>query len=542
MEENGMLSYVKQIIHALVISTPQRMSVEGLKRDYLSTEGSPLPYDKLGFKNVESFLHSISDTVLLVGCGPMAEVVAIKRAKSAHIQNLVKSQKKPSVNARNRNRQKSRFMYPSERSDLVFVNEQQNSNRRFNNYNNNYNYRAPLQSAGNRLPPRSNYNNYNGHCDMTHQEQRAAGFSQPRKTISSIASSFAKLKIVNVDDDSSSDDFQMYLPDRDQNKVQSNSPVHLDNNANVTAKKPTVDTPLVYASSGDGRDEDAIPASAVDKRVLNYKSTKNTECINLVIEKPQVKQPTMEPFYVYQSSDEGSDSEAIPADAVDDRVIGVSYPNDAVRLNHPLPGRDIYKKMRLDSRIQVQLVTVASPLSFYFWIHDEDYDEYKAMSNNMQNYYDNINEQRYTIPMFLIMAGHLAAYRDILWQRVRVLDIKTGSNKDIEVEFIDTGERKWVCRNELKYLAKEFATLPAQCWHGRLACIVPRQGAHFSADASNYFYQLVSYRRLYAKIEKINETNNSVHMILVDPDAEACTKNINIALIESGLVRRCYSP
>lgn len=74
------------------------------------------------------------------------------------------------------------------------------------------------------------------------------------------------------------------------------------------------------------------------------------------------------------------------------------------------------------------------------------------------------------------------------------------------MELIDTGERSWVCHSNLKYLCKNFAILPPQCWRGRLACVTPRQGTQFSANASNYFFELVSYRRLFAKIEKIGDT------------------------------------
>ncbi|TDG51646.1 hypothetical protein AWZ03_002106 [Drosophila navojoa] len=129
----------------------------------------------------------------------------------------------------------------------------------------------------------------------------------------------------------------------------------------------------------------------------------------------------------YSSSDEGSESDAIPVFAV-----------------------------------------VASPHSFYFWLHDEEYEDYKGMSYNMQ--------------------------------------------------------------------------LPPQCWPGRLACITPRQGQYFSMEASNYFYDIVCYRRLFAKIEKINDADNTCTMILVDPNSSLHTKNINMALIESGWVRRCYKP
>lgn len=152
-----------------------------------------------------------------------------------------------------------------------------------------------------------------------------------------------------------------------------------------------------------------------------------------------------------------------------------------------------------------------------------------------RQFYSIINEYSYTIPLFLIMVGHLGAVhvREEIWHRVKVLNIKAGDRMNVEasawnpsvihlvfielvqqVELIDTGDRIWICHTDLKYLCKDFARLPPQCWPGRLACITPRQGKCFSMEASNYFYDIVCYRRLYAKIEKINDAVGTYLWIL----------------------------
>lgn len=65
MDEQGLLSYVKKVIHSLIVSTPERVTVERLKRDYAKEEGTAVPFKRLGFKDIESFLHSIPDTVVV---------------------------------------------------------------------------------------------------------------------------------------------------------------------------------------------------------------------------------------------------------------------------------------------------------------------------------------------------------------------------------------------------------------------------------------------------------------------------------------------
>ncbi|KAH8369716.1 hypothetical protein KR093_000692 [Drosophila rubida] len=523
MEEQGMLSYVKKVIHSLIVSTPLPMTLEQLKRDYIREEGTVIPFIKLGFKDLESFLRSIPDAVIVIGGGPMAQVQAKKNERTAHIQNLVQCQKKPrGAKAHNI----MSFRYPTQRSDLVFVNEKSNQSRQFNN-------NSHRRRGGYRPAASNNYRNQSSR--QVHQRS-----SEVNQT-SSMTSSFSKFTIANVDE--SSDELNPdYVADmKHVNKkedVKPNKPVLLD-------KKPKSTYHTEYLSSDEGSDEDAIPEYAVDEQVLSYKYSKNIKHSKVINVKHEIKteliESKKEPIV---SSDDGSDEEAIPAYAVDESVLGVEYPKNAVNLSYQLPVRDINKKIKLDDRIQVQLVTVASPHSFYFWIHDEEYETYKAMCNNMQRYYQRVDEKRYTIPLFLIMPGHLAAIhsRGVLWQRVRVLNSKTGSRKNIEVEYIDTGERMWICHSDLKYLCKDFAKLPAQCFYGKLARIMPRQGAYFSIDASNYFYDLVSYRRLFAKVEKINKADNAVHMILVDPDAKSNIVNINMTLIETGWVRRSYNP
>ncbi|XP_030246928.1 uncharacterized protein LOC108652777 [Drosophila navojoa] len=528
MVDQGFLSYVKKLIHSLVVSTPDRVTIERLERDYVNVEGCAVPFNKLGFKNIESLLRSIPDTVELVGYGPMAYVLAKSNAKTAHIQALVQCQKRPSNRQKNRKRGKPLFCYPSERSDIVFINEYTKSNNvQLNNYgNNNYNHRTLYNSNSSanqyaKQPPQSQ-------IPVARQENL-------KKETNSITNSLSKCKIANVEKPSSAAENSL--------KIHNNSDkLGLPNQSlSKNHKKCTAQ----YISSDEGCDEDAGPEYSEDKEILNYKYAEVVPCTNLINSESNPIQSTWTDQHIdYSSSDEGSESDAIPVFAVDQNVLSVEYPRDAVRFDCQLPKQDVHKKFKLEERVEVQLVTVASPHSFYFWLHDEEYEDYKGMSYNMQQFYSIINDYSYTIPLFLIMVGHLGAVyvREESWHRAKVLNIKAGSRMNVEVELIDTGDRMWICHTDLKYLCKDFARLPPQCWPGRLACITPRQGQYFSMEASNYFYDIVCYRRLFAKIEKINDADNTCTMILVDPNSSLHTKNINMALIESGWVRRCYKP
>ncbi|EDW09514.2 uncharacterized protein LOC6579697 isoform X1 [Drosophila mojavensis] len=530
MGDHGFLSYVKRVIHSLVVSTPDRVTIERLKRDYANEEGCPVPYNSLGFKDIESFLRSIPDTVELVGYGPMAYVLAKSNAKTAHIQALVQCQKRPSSKQKNRKRGKPLFCYPSERSDIVFINEYHKSNNvLLNNYNNYNSYRMRYDSN-------SSANQYVKQPPPT--QTSVVRQNNLTKETNSITNSLSKCTIANAGNSSSAaeNSLEIYVEkDESPDKLKLPNQSLSKNNRNRSPQ---------YISSDEGCDEDAEPEYSVDKEILNYKYAEVAGCTNLINVESNVQSNWTDHHLDYSSSDEGSESDAIPVFAVDQNVLSVEYPRDAVRFDYQLPKQNVHKKFKLEERVEVQLVTVASPHSFYFWLHDEDYEQYKGMSYSMQQFYSIINEYSYTIPLFLIMVGHLGAVhvREEIWHRVKVLNIKAGDRMNVEVELIDTGDRIWICHTDLKYLCKDFARLPPQCWPGRLACITPRQGKCFSMEASNYFYDIVCYRRLYAKIEKINDADNTCTMILVDPNSSLHTKNINMALIESGWVRRCYKP
>lgn len=180
------------------------------------------------------------------GYGPMAEVIAQTHAKTAHIQNLVQSQKRPSN--KNRNRRggpKPKFIYPSERSDLVFINE----NHRHNS-NNNFDYTKNQYLS-------NSSSNYNA------QHSRQVHRAPVRNAENSIVNSLNKLKIKPVDDESSVDSFEIYLPKPDNLQRVKNNPITAGKDEvpiSNELKQPTAD---LYISSDEGLDGDAIPEYAV---------------------------------------------------------------------------------------------------------------------------------------------------------------------------------------------------------------------------------------------------------------------------------------
>ncbi|XP_017022372.1 tudor domain-containing protein 5 isoform X2 [Drosophila kikkawai] len=604
METGGKLSYVKKVIHSLVVSCPARMTIEQLSRDYRSEEGCYVPYSALGFRDIESFLRSISDTVVVHGYGPTANVVAVTTAKSAHIQNLVQCQKKPS--RRYRDKLKPRFFYQSEQSDLRFINEsirnmkqlqqrqqqqrqqqQPQPQRRYQRPVHQIPVSYPNYSLLNRPPPVL-YPNINALiCAGQQQQQNVPMFpniapllqsqnlprsevrnfqnpqpqanplpEKPEIKINEVVESFKKLSTTEdtaptgfidpldnepyisegddwVKDDSSSEDGEWSPPPPNDERSELASPID-----------EAVELELEEVSQSETKRREPLPTipenidEAQQQNNPFYESS-NEENPDL---QPVPSQPQrfMNPFIDYESSDDGSDENAIPADAIDDRVLGVDYPKECVRSDFKLPVLEASAMFEIGQRIEVQLVRVEHPHSFKFWIYNEKYEDYNAMYQNMQFCYENQFPDKYKMPLSLITTDHICAVRSSksgAWERAQVIRHQPGnSSKIVEVQLVDTGDVMCVSHMYVRHLLKEFATLPAQCLNGRLAYITPWKGPGWSADAVKYFFRLVSFRRLYAKIEDIKD--NFACMVLVDPNT---TPNLNKALVDSGWVRRCYT-
>uniref|UniRef100_A0A1I8NSS4 HTH OST-type domain-containing protein n=1 Tax=Stomoxys calcitrans TaxID=35570 RepID=A0A1I8NSS4_STOCA len=104
--EIGFLKEVKAILKSLVISCPDKITIDQLNRDFREVEGHFIPFRKLGYNNLEQFLRSIPDTLLVSGTGHSAQVYFVNNEKSAHIHEMIMTQRKPRPRARGKSKGK----------------------------------------------------------------------------------------------------------------------------------------------------------------------------------------------------------------------------------------------------------------------------------------------------------------------------------------------------------------------------------------------------------------------------------------------------
>lgn len=63
--DSGYLNQVKAILKSLVISCPDKITIDKLNRDYRDIEGEDIPFRRLGYNNMEQFLRQIPDTLVV---------------------------------------------------------------------------------------------------------------------------------------------------------------------------------------------------------------------------------------------------------------------------------------------------------------------------------------------------------------------------------------------------------------------------------------------------------------------------------------------
>ncbi|KAF5298299.1 hypothetical protein FQR65_LT09810 [Abscondita terminalis] len=84
---------LKKVVTGILVSSPLRLSISKIDKDYEEIIGERIPFRRLGFTSLEGCLRSMTDILEIVGSGPRAEVILFVTDKSSHINKLVTKQK-----------------------------------------------------------------------------------------------------------------------------------------------------------------------------------------------------------------------------------------------------------------------------------------------------------------------------------------------------------------------------------------------------------------------------------------------------------------
>ncbi|XP_065370506.1 tudor domain-containing protein 7 isoform X2 [Calliphora vicina] len=576
--DKSMLNEVKAILKSLVLSSPEKITIEKLNRDYRDVEGQFIPFRRLGYANLEEFLRSIPDTLRVFGSGPTAMVCFVANEKSDHIHDMIMRQKKSKPKGA-RLRSKS----------VTARNNVSQRNNRFNNNNNQAN-----RKVGQQLSPFQSVNR--NHMTKTVQVRdvpqlvKKANYVPPRPLADQILyalpqpsgillntqqsgiilntqqSLYYKYGLFNeryeehVKQVSSLFQKQCYvtappppLPRQQIRTVQFASNTYSNNQPAAETKKesPTksdnknvcneIKLPVADKQMTIQLSEEAESLLDMPKLTKPTNPIKVSSARDSIKEMPKEDKPplnkTENAIEIKQTKRFFDDSvdrvedpdEAVPSFAAKNNVFRLDFPEHTVPYGCKIAPFKLSDDVTVGSCIKIFISEIHNPFKFWFHIH-EDNHELDLLMYQIERYYSPLDAEDLRIPMMCLTPGQVcAACYNGLWHRAEI--VAPPVNTNIKVSFMDYGTVTEVEIVNIKFLPSYFAQLPAQALRGCLSHIKPRQ-LHWSHDATTYFLTLVAELMLYAKIVEIDREKNILHMILCDTNGDEVVQ-INKSLVDN---------
>lgn len=59
---NKSLNNTKTVLRSLIIASPNGITIQQLKKEYMEQEGTDIPYAALGYQRLDVFLRALNDT------------------------------------------------------------------------------------------------------------------------------------------------------------------------------------------------------------------------------------------------------------------------------------------------------------------------------------------------------------------------------------------------------------------------------------------------------------------------------------------------
>nr|XP_036213493.1 uncharacterized protein LOC106617835 [Bactrocera oleae] len=509
--EIGYLQEVKAVIKSLVVSCPNAITIDELNRDYRNIEGQRIPYHKLGFQTLESFLCSIPDTINVYGSGPSASVGIVLNEKSAHIHKLVREQKKT------RNKLK--------------CTKQKKITVRASHFDTSHSAGQKVQISSKKVSsetlPSSNIR-------FSHFIPRCG----PRNTVLKCqALDTSKFAVKKVDQKPIQFSGECFPVDAGEiNKplqtpetfIQKNKPIHKMHETfpecEVKQDFTLERSPLPQLKQDEvlwkifGMCEirnEVDPHPLKNRTVQNGKQKFTIEISNNKIE-----------------NDKHIDDieEAVPAFAANNLVFRMDFPENTMTFGKKIPTYKISDQIIRGSIIGIFISEIHSPYKFWFHIYKKHH-ELDDLMLQIERFYTSLETDSFGIPSVCISPGQVcAALYKGLWHRAEIL-ASVIENK-AKVFFVDYGTVSNVPVSKIKFLLTSFARLPKQAIRGSLSHICPKN-YHWSPESIQYFLYLSSELMLYGQVSEIDEKKRIIHMVLCDSNRNEVLQ-INKELVERG--------
>ncbi|XP_055542019.1 tudor domain-containing protein 5-like [Wyeomyia smithii] len=403
--DGSSMEEIKQLIRSLAISgATNGLTAKDLANDFKKMEGFDLPYQRLGFRSVDQFLHTLKDTVKVIGNGPTALVQPVLTDSNKHIRKLVESGK--NFNGKRRPRQS----YP------------------------NTNYQ-----------PRKSYNNSSNYSN---------GFSN-----------FARRENIQIDQ---------------SRKVSNREYDYCDTN---------------NGNSGSDSSDSAPVFKMTNEKKLELVCNSPAKIVREFTQKKHQK------------------NDAIPDGHGLQIINSLEIPKDAMSLGDVIAEPKIPDSVVPKQSLQIFATEVHNPNRFWFHMGGcvEKIDE---LMNDIETFYTHLQREEWRMQPSNVVVGMYCVAKFLgLWHRARI--VSEYAHNHVKLFYIDYGTVAELELKDIKYMAKCFASLPAQAMRASLAYVKP-VNHRWSRDASWSLLSLVYEKILYAYIVDVDRKTNVVDVVLID--------------------------
>lgn len=206
---------------------------------------------------------------------------------------------------------------------------------------------------------------------------------------------------------------------------------------------------------------------------------------------------------------------ALPDIDSDDEVFFMGYPSDAIRFAHDIQFLNgISDAMEpINGFYSVRVKYVRTPYKFWFQLDDKG--KFNGMSEELQNFYENLPDEELLIPETDIREKRACAARfEGRWYRGEIVSEVPDPDGDYKIFCLDIGNVAAVSPKSIKFLMKTFGTMPRQAYRGRLASVKPKH-MRWSRKSARKLMKFVDKLVLYAKVEHFNQEDNSHYLKLL---------------------------
>ncbi|KAM7346217.1 tejas isoform 2-T2 [Cochliomyia hominivorax] len=562
--EKSVLNEVKAILKSLVLSCPDKITIDQLNKDYRDVEGEFIPYRRLGYRNLEQFLRSLPDTLMVFGSGPAALVCFVANEKSDHIHDMIMKQKKPkktrNTHSRGKSMERNNNCIPRRHNNVVpKLSGQQLSP--FQSVNRQHmtktvqmrdlpplvkkksNVKALLPTFISYDLPQTRGILFNPSSNLTNQNKQ---YEEHVNQVSSLlknkchVSSQTPPPISRSHTRSVKFATETKTSNQTLNKIDSPQKHSKDNeNLIIEIKIPKATKQLPLKLSQEVEDllldlpklvKASNPINEASCNKICEDKSKEFEAQEIESKAEDKLKQTKDKFFndsVDTLKDKDED-EAVPSFAAKTNVFLLDFPDYTLPYGSKIIPYKLSEDITEGSCIKIFISEIHNPFKFWFHIYKDNH-ELDSLMYQIERYYSCLDTEDLRIPLVCLTPGQLcAACYNGLWHRAEI--VAPPVNTSIKVSFMDYGTVTEVPIENIKFLSSNFAQLPAQALRGCLSHIKPRT-FHWSHEATIYFLKLVEDCMLYAKITEINKEENILYMILCNTNGDEVLQ-INKKLVE----------